>query len=168
MTSHCATSLAIFFHFILRMSIFFDPGALRHSNSTHFEAIPSYLNLLSVLLLTNEYQLLPQRYIHRISIPFYVLVETILSLIIIEFSMIFMWSQMETYVESELKKICTLDAMKNGCFAMEGICVTCFTILLSFGFFLVVGWTVDLYASLQKEVSIIFNNVKNFFDCSIE
>lgn len=167
MTSCCATSLAIFFHFILRMSIFLDPGPLKDSNATHFETMPSYLNLMSVLLLTNEYPLLPQRYIHRVAAPFYVLVETILSLIIIEFSMIFMWSQLETYIERELKKICTLNVIKE-CFTVEGICVTCFTILLSFGLFLVAAWTVDLYSSIQNQVSIVYRNFKNFFDCSAD
>lgn len=167
MTSFYATSLAIFFHFILKISIFIDPGPLSHSNSTNFESIPSYLNLLSVLLLTNEYQLLPQRYIHRISTLFYVLVETILLLIIIEFSMIFVWSQMETYIEAELKNICILNPIKK-CFAVERICVTCFMILLSFGFFLVVAMTVNLYGSLQKQVSIIFTSITNFFDSSID
>lgn len=167
MTSSYSTSLAIFFHLILRVSIFLDPGALSHSNSTNFESIPSYLNLLSVLLLTNEYQLLPQRYIHRIPALFSVLVETILLLIIIEFSMIFVWSQMETYIETELKKICTLNAIKK-CFAVERICVTCFMILLSFGFFSVVATTVDLYGSFHKQMSIIFRSITSFFDCSID
>lgn len=167
MTSSYATSLAIFFHFILRMSIFLDPGALRHSNSTNFESIPSYINLLSVLLLANEYQLLPQRYIHRISTLFYVVVETILLLIIIEFSMIFVWSQMEAYIETELKNICTLNAIKK-CFAVERICVTCFMISLCFGFFIVVALAVDLYASFKNGVSIIFTSVTNFFDASID
>lgn len=167
MASPYAMSLAIFFHFILKVSIFFDPGALRHSNATNFESIPSYINLLSVLLLTNEYQLLPNRYIHRISALFSVLVETILLLIIIEFSMIFVWSQMETYIEAELKKICTLNAIKK-CFAVEKICVTCFMMLLSFGFFSIVAANIDLYGSLQKRVSIIYRSVTNFFDCSID
>lgn len=167
MTSSYATSLAIFFHFILKISIFFDPGVLRYSNATNFESIPSYLNLLSVLLLTNDYQLLPERYIHRISTLFSVLVETILLLIIIEFSMIFVWSQMETYIETELKKMCTLNMMKK-VYTSEGICVTNFMISLSVGFFVVVALKVDLYGSVKKEVSIIFRNIKNFFDCSID
>lgn len=167
MASSYATSLAIFFHFILKIAIFFDPGALRHSNATNFESIPSYLNLLSVLLLTNDYQLLPERYIHRISILFSVLIETILSLIIIEFSMILVWSQMETYIENELKKMCTMNVMK-ATFTSEGMCVTNFMISLSVGFFVVVALKVNLYGSFKNEVSIIFRNIKNFFDCSID
>lgn len=167
MTNYCAMSLTIFFHFILRMSIFIDPGPLNNSNPTHFEAIPSYLNLLSVLLLLNEYQLVPQRYIHRISAPFYVLVETILSLIIIEVAMIFLWSQLETYIEIEVKKICTLNALRNW-FAVERTCVTCFTISLSFGFFSLVAWIVELYATVQRQVSMVYQSVTDFFDCSVD
>lgn len=167
MASSYATSLSIFFHFILRVSIFLDPGALRHSNATNFESIPSYLNLLSVLLLTNNYQLLPQRYIHRLPTLFYVLVETILLLIIIEISMILVWSHMETYIEIELQKICTLNAVKKW-FALERICVTCFMILLSFGFFLFVAKVTHLYGSFKKGVSIIFESVGDFFDCSVD
>lgn len=167
MTSSYATSLAIFFHFILRIAIFLDPGALKHSNSTNFKSIPSYLNLLSVLLLTNDYQLLPERYIHRVSTLFSVMVETILLLIIIEFSMIFVWSQMETHIEHELKKMCTLNMMKK-CFALEGVCVTCFMISLSFGLFIFVAMTVDLYGSFKKQVSIVLENVTKFFDYTID
>lgn len=165
MTSCYATSLAIFVHFILRISIFLDPGALKHANPMKFESIPSYLNLLSVLLLTNDYQLLPERYVPRISPLFSVLVETILSLIIIEFSMIVLWSQMETYIEIELEKMCTLSLMKK-CFSLERNCVMCFMISLSFGLFLVIAMAVDLNGSLKTRISIIFRNIKDFFDCS--
>lgn len=167
MTSVFATSLAAFIHFILRMTIFLDPGSPRNPNPTHLETMPSYLNLISVLLLTNEYQLLPQRYVQRIAILFNVMVETVLSLVIIEFSMIFVWSQLEAYIETELKKMCTWRVIRKFC-AVEGCCVTCCTILLSFGFFLLVAWTVDLYASVRNQVKIIVRNVTDFFDCSVD
>lgn len=165
MTSYCATTLAIFFHFILRMSIFLDPGSLSQSNPTHFEAMPSYVNLLSVLLLLNEYQLVPQRYIHRTSTPFCVLIETILSLIIIEIVMIFLWSQLETYIEFEVKKIFKLNALKKWV-VVEQTCVTCFTISLSFGVFAIAAWIVELYDKLQKQVAMIYQGITDFFDCS--
>lgn len=167
MASSYATSLAIFIHFVLKLAIFLDPGALSHSNATHFQSIPSYLMLLSVLLLTKECQLFPQRYIHRFPILFSTLVETCLLLIIIEFSMVFAWTRVETYIEIQLKKICTLNAMKL-CFASEWICVTLAMILLSLGIFYIVAVIMDLHGSFKRQMSDISRSTMHFFDYTLE
>lgn len=94
MVKFYTVSFIFIFHFILRLSIFFDPGKIPQTASD----ISSIIFMTTILLILTIIEMVPKRF-QMTSTAGLVTLEIILSLMVLEAAVIILWSNVEKLVE---------------------------------------------------------------------
>ncbi|CAG9798718.1 unnamed protein product [Chironomus riparius] len=99
MTNKWALTLAVFINFGLGVSVFIAPD---NNQSTYIGSIPGLLILISLAVLFSEVQLIPARFKQEHTWIFFFL-ELILSLVVLEFFIVKVWTKIEGLMFSMIK-----------------------------------------------------------------
>jgi hypothetical protein len=99
MTSKWALTTAVFINYVLGLAIFIAP---ENNQLTYIGAMPGLLILISLAVLFSDVKLVPERYKKEYHRTFFVL-ELIMSLLVIEFFIVKVWSRIEEIIFSIIK-----------------------------------------------------------------
>lgn len=104
MTSTVAVLSAAIFHFCIRFAVFISPSKKQPLSCAQCGGFPALLILIGVCVLITDIEVFSNRYSGFNLVVFRVL-ETILTLLWIEFSMIMIWTQIENGIVAVIKHI---------------------------------------------------------------
>ncbi|CAO1325078.1 unnamed protein product [Diamesa serratosioi] len=92
---------ATLLHYLFRVTIFLDTQKFQATSLVGFSSI---LILISVLMFLSDLNFMPERY-RRVSEFMYILIETIISIFLIEVFVVLIWSKLEVGIEFVLKSV---------------------------------------------------------------
>lgn len=104
MTSKVAVISAAVFHYCIRFAIFITPETLIDCNHTRIGGFPALIILIGICVFLTDIEVFSNQYNKYSTVTFRV-VETILALLAIEFSMIMVWNRIENGLVSLIKHI---------------------------------------------------------------
>ena len=99
MTSKWVLTTAVFINYVLGVSVFIAP---ENNQFTYIGPIPGLIILVSLAILFSEIQLIPARYKTDHTWIFFIL-ELILSLLVLEFFIVKVWTRIEGFMFSIIK-----------------------------------------------------------------
>lgn len=145
--------IALIIHFVLRISLFLEPPP---GGCSAAPAIASVMFLASTVIILLDTNIYPHKY-KRVPVTCRIFVEFIISLIIIEFSMVFLWCRAEQIIQRMFRCI-LLDGDMNIYYDMGGDYLTgCLITLFSFEILLNVILATNYYEIAKGHGEIYYN-----------